>query len=203
MIKSIVFDIGGVIVGSFGKELLEEASAMLLINSEELRKLMNKHEPELQKGKLWHVDFWKKICEEKSIRLPDDKILERLWLNSYEKKAIINDEMVSLIKNLRKNYLVGCISNIQEPHVTFNKKRGLFDLFQIRILSCEIGFRKPEKEIFLEYIKNANCKAHEIIFIDDEADKLETPKLLGITTIHFLNTTKLKEELTKQGVILN
>ena len=81
-IKTIIFDIGGVIVNSFGKELLDNTSKQLNIELTELRELMDIYEPDLQKGLISDVDFWKKIINDKKVTAPSDNFLEKLWIDS-------------------------------------------------------------------------------------------------------------------------
>jgi epoxide hydrolase-like predicted phosphatase len=198
-IKSIAFDLGGVVVGAFGKQLVEYASEKLGINQEELRPLMNIYEPELQTGKIDHITFWKKILSHKNKEIADD-VLATLWMIPYEQNALIDEKMVDLIKELRKKYIVGLISNAQEPHNTFNRKRGLFDLFDILILSSEAGIRKPEKEIFELYLQKVNLKPEEVVFVDDEEKLLVNVENVGIKPIHFQGIEKLKEDFKKLGI---
>jgi|GEM_PF-386517 len=196
-IKSIVFDLGGVVVGPFlGEQLIDYASPRLGIDKKELYDLIWIYEADLQKGKLDHVTAWKKILAHKNKEV-SDKVLERLRLAPYRKTVFPNKEVVELVKELRRNYTVGCISNTQEPHVSHNRKLGLYDLFDVCILSCEVGMRKPDKEIFDLYMEKTGFKPNEIVFIDDERRLLVNVKKLGITPIHFQGIGKLKSDLRK------
>lgn len=199
MIKTIVFDLGGVVVGAFGKELIEYSSNQLGIEPGELRALMNKYEPELQMGKIDHIEFWKKILKDKDKGVPED-ILKDLWLKPYIEKATINEDVITLIKELRRNYFVGCISNAQEPHNSYNKSRGLFDNFDLCLLSSEVGLRKPNKEIFELYLQKTKYLPKEMVFVDDEENLLMNAKNMGINTIHFNSINQLKFELSKLGL---
>lgn len=201
-IKTIIFDLGGVIVGSFGKELVEYASGKLGIEQEELRTLMNKHEPDLQTGKITHVEFWKKVLKDKNLPESSEEILASLWLDPYKEHAHINQEMINLADKLRSKYIVGVISNAQEPHNSYNQKRGLFEHFSPLVLSSEVGLRKPEKEIFELYLEKTKCKPQEAVFIDDEEKLLINARQLGIHIIHFQNTEQLKQELSFLGVVV-
>lgn len=196
MIKTIIFDLGGVVVGTFGKELIVNASKKLGIPPVELRKVMDKYEPDLQTGKLNHMEFWKKILRKKGTSV-SDQTLKYLWLDPYKKDAKINRDIIKLIEKLKKKYVIGCICNGQEPHHTYNKKRRLFDYFDLYLLSSEVGIRKPDPKIFDLYLKKVNCTPNEAIFIDDEKRYLGTPKKLGINTILFKGTNQLKRELSK------
>ena len=77
--------------------------------------------------------------------------------------------MIGLVTGLKKDYIIGCITNSIKSHTEFNKKRNLYKHFSPCIISDEVGLRKPDKEIFRLYFKEANCQPRESIFIDDEA----------------------------------
>lgn len=201
MIKTIIFDLGGVVVSSFGKELVANASKKLGIKPDELRKLMNVYEPDLQTGKINHIEFLQKILKDKNLSIPVS-ILNTLWMNPYKKYAKINKNIIKLIKKLKKNYIIGCISNTHEAHNSYNRKRRLFDYFDIYLLSNQVGIRKPDKKIFELYLKKANYKPSEAIFIDDEEKLLINAKKLGIKTIHFKNIRQLKKELTQEDILI-
>jgi len=199
-IKSIAFDLGGVVVSKFGQELVENASQKLGIEKQELRQLMDKYEPDLVKGKIDHVTFWKKIISEKSLDI-DESILKTLWMEPYEKFAVLDNEVIDFIKELKtKGYHVGCISNAQEPHNSYNRKRGLFDIFDICILSSEVGMRKPDEEIFKLYLNKTGFKPEEVVFIDDEEPLLANVKKVGMHPITFKNIFQLKNDLAGLGV---
>jgi putative hydrolase of the HAD superfamily len=200
MIKTIIFDLGGVVVAPFGNELLKNASQKLNIEADELRQLMNQYEIELQTGKIDHIEFWQKILRDKNLSVSEE-VLQELWLEPYIENAKIDIEVLDLIKLLHQNYFIGCISNSQEPHNTYNRNRGLFEYFDLVLLSNEIGIRKPDKEIFELFLAKTNFKPEQTVFIDDEEKLLENARMMGINTIHFENAKRLELTLRNMGVI--
>ncbi len=200
MIKAITFDLGGVVVGSFGKELVSNASKKLKIPSGELRRLMNQYEPALQRGTFGPIEFWKKILKDKGLTVPES-VIKPLWMTPYRKLAKSDRKVISLIHKLKKRYTVGCISNCQEPHNSYNRKRGLFKHFKPCLLSSEIGMRKPDVKIFQLFLKQAKCKPSEAVFIDDEKRYLTHAKKMGIHIIHFKSYEQLKKELVSLGIL--
>jgi FMN phosphatase YigB (HAD superfamily) len=201
MFKAIIFDIGGVVVGPFGEALLTNASSKLRIPLRELRRLMNSYEPDLQRGRIDHITFWKKILRKRGQTAPE-RIIKPLWMTPYHKRAAINREVLHIITGLRRRYIVGCISNCQEPHNAYNVKRRLFSHFAPCLLSSEIGIRKPDPRIFRLFLKNAGCKASETIFIDDEKQFLPPARKLGIVAVHYQNPAQLRGALRTRGIDL-
>ena len=198
MVKTIIFDIGGVVVSSLDKKVMKDACIKFRLNPLKLRALIKKYEPGLQMGKIDFAEFLKKVLGEN--KRAYEELSEDFWISSYMEKTSVNESALNLVKKLNKNYLVGCISNTIEPHVYCNRKRGLLKFFEPCLLSNEIGMRKPDERIFQLYLEKACCKPSEAVFIDDEKKYLATPEKLGIRTIHFKNTDKLENDLASLGI---
>lgn len=84
--------------------------------------------------------------------------------------------------------------------VEVDRERGILDIFDPCILSCEVGLQKPGKEIFKLALERANLKPEECVFIDNKEENLIDPKELGFYVILFENNKKTLEELNKLGV---
>jgi phosphomannomutase len=199
-IKSIVFDLGGVVVPEVEGDVLAYASDKLGIEASELKELIEKYETQLCVGSITPVEFWKKIIAEKGKTFPDE-FLSDLLLTPYKEHALLNEGILAFIKQLRKSYSVGTISNTHEPHVSFNRERRLFENFDHVILSNEVGYRKPDKMIFRLYMGRSNCRADQTIYIDDREQMLEGAREVGFQTVLFKNLDQLKKELKSLGVI--
>jgi len=71
------------------------------------------------------------------------------------------------------------------------------------IISGEIGFAKPDSEIFRIALKRLNVDAPETVFVDDLETYLEGARQAGITGILFKDTGQLKSDLEKAGVTIS
>jgi HAD superfamily hydrolase (TIGR01509 family) len=129
----------------------------------------------------------------------DREILE--LVDNCEKDTYMNDELLKLIPRLRKNgYKIGLISNYSAKlrQSLIVKKIDL--LFDSIILSGEVGFQKPNREIFDCLFKNLNVKSSEVVFIDDTPKSLEKAEVIGYKPILFLNNEQLLADLIKLNV---
>ena len=68
------------------------------------------------------------------------------------------------------------------------------------IYSFNVGFRKPEKEIYIKAAKVAKSKPNECFFIDDLRDNIQVAKEVGFHGVHFKSYEKLVTYLKKEGV---
>jgi putative hydrolase of the HAD superfamily len=98
-------------------------------------------------------------------------------------------------------YFIGAINN--EP-LELNKFR--IEAFQLRknflvfFSSCYVRSRKPEELIFRVALEVTQRPPGACLFIDDRALNLESPRRLGINTIHHQNAEQLRSELGNYGV---
>ena len=103
------------------------------------------------------------------------------------KKALleVDSTIINALINLKKSGKKIClISNADVIDVKHWDKSPLNKLFDEAIFSCEVGYLKPQTEIYNIALKRLNAKPEECIFIGDGgSDELKGAKELGIKTI--------------------
>src|SRR5258707_12487591 len=98
-------------------------------------------------------------------------------------------------------YFIGAINN--EPLELNEYRIEAFHLrrdFLVFFSSCYVRSRKPEEHIFRVALEVTQRKPEECVFIDDRPLNLESPRRLGMNTIHHQNAGQLRAELGKHGV---
>jgi len=125
---------------------------------------------------------------------------ELIWERFYE-KSLPNEEVLNLIKKLKKNYKIILFSNfIAELLRKLLDKYGITDLFDEIIISSEHGMKKPDPKFFELLIKRAGVKKTEIIFTDDHIKNVDGANEIGIKAFQFTNAEQLTKDLKTQGV---
>jgi putative hydrolase of the HAD superfamily len=85
-------------------------------------------------------------------------------------------------ENIRK----GILSNMpKEWGEYFFKKLDFEKEFNPVVISGQVGMRKPDEEIYLEFEKRSGIPLEKSLFIDDKLGNLETASKLGVKTVHF------------------
>ena len=79
-------------------------------------------------------------------------------------------------------------------------KFGFLDNFDVKVISYEVEATKSSPEIYLELIKQAGVLPEEIVFSDDDENKLVAAKGLGIKAFVYENFDQFLGELSKLGV---
>src|SRR5690606_32026136 len=70
---------------------------------------------------------------------------------------------------------------------------GLDELFNQTFYSHKIGRKKPNPETFAWVLKQINCKANEVIFIDDSIQHVEGAREKGIKS--YLHDGEIVEKI--------
>jgi 2-haloacid dehalogenase len=68
------------------------------------------------------------------------------------------------------------------------------------VVSGTEKMRKPFPEFYKVLLDRYNVKPRETLFIDDNLRNINAAKELGIDTIHFSTSEKMKEELENKGI---
>ncbi len=124
-----------------------------------------------------------------------------LLYNTHEGSAFIK-ENTSLLPKLASRYKLAVISNAPSRYREELKKEGILEYFSTITLSEEIGFNKPDAELFEITLSNLGVRADEVIFIDDSYDNIVAAEKLGITTVYYDGSEQLQEQLTKKGIVV-
>jgi len=101
----------------------------------------------------------------------DERLLHGLLgkMQQFELKHVLFDDVLPALHELKKRGLIlGLISNVDKDITALLADLGLTEWLQVVVTSQEVGFTKPNPEIFLEAVKRAGIKPHEAIFVGDQ-----------------------------------
>ena len=203
MYKSIIFDIGGVLVDFDPKAYLvdrlcnaemEEKVYDLTFGSEEWQLL--------DAGKLSRYDG-------------NQRMLEHAHAEGcvFEVQGVLDDwmhilrprlRMLELVRRLKSHgYCVYYLSNIPQDVLELFQTRGVLDHFDGGVASCEVKINKPDPRIYQALLDKYHLRADECIFIDDRADNLVAASALGFGIYEMHNVGTLLRSLPTFGVSLH
>ncbi len=107
-----------------------------------------------------------------------------------------NQPLVKLVKELRKTYAVGMLSNIggdmMDGFFSLQERRQLFDAV---ILSGDVKMAKPDRPIFELMCERLHVKLSEAVMIDDMQSTCDAVKTFGMQSVCYKNIQQLKAEL--------
>ncbi|WKD84671.1 Alpha-D-glucose 1-phosphate phosphatase YihX [Polaribacter huanghezhanensis] len=186
MIKNIIFDFGDIFI-NLDKEATFIELAKLGVHkvSDEMMTLAHHYE----KGEISTNDFICFFQNEFAISKHDLVVAWNAILLDFPKHRL------EFLKELSesKKYRLFLLSNTNELHIKwvqndwgnelYTEFKNCFERFY---LSHEIGFRKPNSDIYEFVLQENNLKAKETFFIDDTLENTLAAEKLGIQTWHLI-----------------
>lgn len=103
-----------------------------------------------------------------------------------------NEELITYIEGLKGTYKLGMVSNINSRERLESRflPGQLDQLFDTVVPSGEVGYIKPQPEIFQIAAHNLGVNPSECIFIDDISDFCEGARAVGMHAIQFTSNTQ-------------
>jgi putative hydrolase of the HAD superfamily len=198
-ITTLFWDIGGVILtNGWDRESRKEAAATFRLDWEEFEDRHDLSFPAFDTGQITLNEYLERTLFFRARPFTREEFTALMFAQSREYpevRAILDKVTVA------GKYFVGAINN--EP-LELNQYR--IEAFQLRrnflvfFSSCYVRSRKPEEAIFRVALEVTQRPPEQCLFIDDRALNLESPRRLGMNTIHHQNADQLRSELGKFGV---
>jgi len=189
-IKTIIFDLGGVIIDLHVEKTISAFSDLSGLSNQKVEDayLSASVFKEYEKGLISDDQFISQLKMEFKIEAHASEI-KKAW-NAMLGQIPIN--RIEEVKSLLKNYKCIVLSNTNAIHEkAFHKILSdsfpyahLNDLFNEVYFSHELNQRKPDQEIYENVLKQSQTLADEALFMDDSKLNLESAAQLGIHTLH-------------------
>ena len=199
-IKNIVFDVGNVLVRWDPQGIVERVFDGHA-NLPQLMQEIFKHETWLllNRGEITEVEAIDRYHQLLKI---DKKHLQHL-VNVVKDSLTPIEESIALLENLshQEFKLYALTDNTHEIMAYLRKRYQFWDHFQGVIVSAEVGYLKPAKEIYEILLSTYQLIPEETVFIDDVPRNVEGAKALGIHGIVFEEPAQCIAHLKKLGVI--
>ncbi len=199
MIKTIIFDIGGVIVRTNFEAIYSNFAKRVGLSSEFIVDYHKEKIHDLLLGNITVDQFWKDMIDAGANPNLD---FQAIWIDEGIKNREVNKELLSIIKNLRKNYSVGALTNLTSPLLIIDEAMDLYSHFNCVILSCKEHLKKPDPEFYRLSLKATFAKPEETIFVDDKEIFTTAAEEVGMKSIIYTypDNPKLLENLRQLGV---
>ncbi len=205
--KNLIFDIGDVIVDIDYKVTVGEFQKLSAVDFSEIVSYNKQSHifDQFETGKVTAQQFRDEL-KKFLINGTTDEAITRAW-NS----ILIHypAQKVALLQSLKSKYKTFALSNINEIHVhslnlAARQQFGVnsfSEFFNTAYYSNEVGFRKPDKEIYEFVLQKENLIPAETFFVDDKAENVEAAKQVGIQAYQLTNRDKLHDLLAELKII--
>lgn len=200
MIKTIIFDLGGVVFKNGTTAFVTKLSKQYNLGEEFILSVITGElGDDYRTGKITRETFWHEVTKKLGITESADH-LEELWINEYE----LIHETKDLITELKDSYALYYLSNnLKERVEKIDEKHNFLLWFEGGIFSHEVGVQKPHPTLYKEVLKQIKSLPEETIFIDDKMENLAPAEALGMNVLLFTTPKQLREDLIKFGIIIS
>jgi HAD superfamily hydrolase (TIGR01509 family) len=183
-IKAVIFDCFGVLTGDKWKEFVGSLPESQKSDARDLNRAMDK-------GIISQAEFFEHIHSLTGRSVADVKDL----INSEMHK---NSQLITFIKGLKGSYKLAVLSNVSNNWIrdSFLSKEET-DLFDMFVLSYEVGLIKPDPEIYRVTAERLGVDLDECLFIDDSPLHTQAAKAQGMKAITYQNFQQFKIEADK------
>lgn len=179
-IKFVYFDFGGVM--AHWMPGVPKFAEIFKVPEADLFKTLYDHFPDAVRGRITTNEMWHRI--KKDMNVQHDHANYADHFSEFFKPI---PETHEFAKELKKNYKIGVMSNIEPDTLTHSFERGhLGDVeFDVVLESHHVGVVKPELAFFQIAQNKAGVHASEILFTDDLSENVDAAKKMGWNAIRF------------------
>ena len=184
LIKALIFDMGGVILRTQDHKPRELMAKRFHTSRRELEDYIFMSQSSLlsEVGKKSNYEHWQTVLDYFDV---DDVNPETAYRDFFS-GDVVNSELLDYIDVLRPNYRIGLLSNSwSNARENLSRMFEFLKHFEVSIFSSELGVRKPDPEIFYEFLRKLEVTAEESIFIDDFEENINGAKAVGLHAILF------------------
>ena len=113
----------------------------------------------------------------------------------FETIKILDQEVVTLIKQLKQRYQVALLSNAGEGELDCLERDDIAKLFEVITVSYQLGIVKPDTKIFQSCAESLGREPSECLFIDDGLKNVEGARAAGMQAVQYTGLSRLKADL--------
>jgi epoxide hydrolase-like predicted phosphatase len=147
----------------------------------------------LERGELEIPDFEQKLAEKLQQRdgqpIDADGLVTRMF-NRFSHAP----DMAGLVRRARASGIATALLSNSWGDQYF--RSGWDDMFDVVVISGEVGMRKPDPEIFHYTLAKLGLAAQECVFVDDHPANVSAAVSLGFVGVHHRDYQQTAAELT-------
>lgn len=123
-------------------------------------------------------------------------VSESDWLHALTSSGSFDFDLLKYIETVRKKYKVGLLSNVSKTglakHMDVSVLENHFDAL---VLSSEVGYAKPDREVYEIAAQKLSVQTSECIFIDDAEVNCDGARAVGMQALHYRDFVSFKADI--------
>ena len=194
MIDAVIFDFGRVISSQKPPSLFRSYEKSLELARNTINQIMfeSRAWQDALVGKLTAEEFWYAIGPELGL---DTREEIDAFRRRYYNDESINQDVLSLIKNLNGRFKLAVLSNHPRGLVDWLDDWGIRHFFDVVYCSGDEGRAKPDAAVYHTTLTRLGVPPCDSVFIDDTAGHVEAAQQIGMHGIVFYDADMLKHDL--------
>jgi putative hydrolase of the HAD superfamily len=200
VIKTVIFDLGGVIVPLDFKRGYASMEPLCGYSAAEIPRRLRQTDlvTRYETGAIESPAFVAQLSELLGLKVSYSEFCE-LWSSIFLPETLIQEP---LLERIRERHRLLLLSNTNDLHFSMIERTyPILRLFDDRVLSYKVGASKPTPRIYEEAIMRAGCRPEECLFIDDVPAFVEGARKAGIDAVQFESQEQVERELLARGVL--
>jgi len=199
VIKAVIFDAGGVLHDLPMDNVYDDVANTFGISRQELEEAWSGPLNQLGLGKITEVEFWELVL--RNLRWPYDLPRTDLLVREFIAHYGLHHDVLTIVDQLKERGVKTVVlSNTIKPHADYAYQIGLYHRFDVRVLSHEVHFRKPDWRIWGIALRQLNIIPEEAIYFDDLLYYVSAAQDLGIHAFLYENARKVAGHLRAAGI---
>ena len=200
MIKTIIFDLGNVIV-SFDHRKTSQRLAGAFAHADDVvyeKAVTSEFARDYSLGRISTGEFIAAINQEFDGQIGFEDFYAA-WNCTFLPEPIVSER---LIETLSKKYKLLILSDTNEMHFDFIRENyPIMNYFDDFVVSHKVNVAKPSAEIFQKAVEISGCLPQECLFIDDLAANVEGARKIGMDAVRFVSPEQLVEDLKARNLL--
>jgi putative hydrolase of the HAD superfamily len=199
-IHGVIYDFGEVLSYPPPPASIDAIAELLHVTPEKLREYYYAERQDYDRGNLTAGQYWRAVARDADIQLTAEQI-EWLRRTDVEMWSNVNPQMLAWAAELRNQGMrTAVLSNMHADMAkSVRAKFAWLRDFGCVVLSAEIGFAKPDPEIFQNCLDCLKISANQALFIDDKARNTRAAEELGMAAICADSPQSIRAQLQETG----
>jgi len=150
------------------------------------------------------TDYWRDTLHD--LGVSDHAVLQSLIDLDVQSWTRYREPMWTLARDVRASGVKTAIlsNGVPEVMARVREDRPLAEIFDVVVVSYELGHAKPDREIYEATLSRLGVVPQQALFVDDRGENIAAADELGLRTFHFTGDDRfsrfqayLTEELSK------
>jgi haloacid dehalogenase superfamily, subfamily IA, variant 3 with third motif having DD or ED len=197
-IEVVLFDLGGVLIDFGGVAPMKELAGIETDDELWRRWLTCRWVRRFERGQCSAHEFAVGVVDDWNLSIASGEFLDAFA--SWPGGPLPGAD--ALLRSVQQVVPAGCLSNTNALHWELHSERWpIFDVFDYRFLSFELGIVKPDRAVFDRVAQLLPAPPGRVLFIDDNVLNVEGAAEAGFVAVQAQGVAQAAQALRDAGVL--